>query len=66
MTDTANKLIHIGRPIEIDEMTFFRQLRDLKSAANHEDARIKEIVREIVPTYNPKEALSKHEQEMQS
>lgn len=66
MTDTANKLIHIGRPIEIDEMTFFRQLRDLKSAANHEDARIKEIVREIVPTYNPKEALAKHEQEMQS
>ena len=66
MTDTANKLIHIGRPIDIDEMTFFRQLRDLKSAANHEDARIKEVVREIVPTYNPKEALAKHEQEMQS
>jgi len=63
MTDTANKLIHIGKPIEIDEMTFFRQLRDLKQTANHEDARIKEVVREIVPTYIPKEALEKHENE---
>lgn len=55
MTDTDNKLIHIGKPIEIDEMTFFAQLRDLKTAANQETDRIKEIVREIVPTYQPQE-----------
>lgn len=55
MTDTANKLIHIGKPIEIDEMTFFAQLKDLKTAANEEADRIKEIVREIVPTYQPQE-----------
>lgn len=61
MTDTANKLIHIGKPIEIDELTFFRQLRDLKAAANHEDSRIKDIVKEIVPTYVPQEDAQEHE-----
>ena len=53
MTDTANKLIHIGKPIEINEMDFFRQLHELKETANHESPRIKECVQSIVPTYIP-------------
>lgn len=53
MTDTANKLIHIGKPIEFDEMVFFGQLKRLKEAANEESDDIREIVREIVPTYTP-------------
>ncbi len=57
MTDTANKLIHIGKPIEIDEMLFFRQLRDLKAAANSEESDIRAVVKDIVPTYNPKESV---------
>ena len=55
MTDTANKLIHIGKPIEFDEMVFFGQLKRLKDAANEESEVIRELVREIVPTYTPKE-----------
>lgn len=30
MRETANKLIHVGKPIEIDEMKFFQQLKRLK------------------------------------
>ncbi len=60
MTDTANKLIHIGKPIEFDEMVFFRQLKRLKDAANEESEDIRELVREIVPTYTPKE-FEEHE-----
>lgn len=55
MTDTANKLIHIGKPIEFDEMVFFKQLKRLKDAANEESGEIRELVREIVPTFTPKE-----------
>ncbi|MBD5468224.1 MAG: polysaccharide biosynthesis protein [Lachnospiraceae bacterium] len=55
MTDTANRLIHIGKPIEFDEMVFFKQLKRLKDAANEESEEIRELVREIVPTYMPKE-----------
>ncbi|MDE5818230.1 MAG: polysaccharide biosynthesis protein, partial [Lachnospiraceae bacterium] len=55
MTDTANRLIHIGKPIEFDEMVFFKQLKRLKDAANEESEDIRELVREIVPTYTPKE-----------
>lgn len=60
MTDTENKLIHIGKPIEFDEMVFFGQLKRLKDAANEESGDIRELVREIVPTYTPKE---EHEHE---
>lgn len=55
MTDTANKLIHIGKPIEIDEMKFFVQLKNLKEASQSETTDIRPIIREIVPTYHYKE-----------
>ncbi|MDE7285307.1 MAG: polysaccharide biosynthesis protein, partial [Lachnospiraceae bacterium] len=55
MTDTANKLIHIGKPIEIDEMEFFVQLKNLKEASQNESTDIRPMIREIVPTYHYKE-----------
>ncbi|MBR5798655.1 MAG: polysaccharide biosynthesis protein [Lachnospiraceae bacterium] len=54
MKETANKLIHIGKPIEIDEMRFFAQLKELKEASKSEEEDIRELIKEIVPTYNYK------------
>lgn len=54
MRETDNRLIHIGKPIEIDEAGFFVQLNNLKRAATEECDNIKELIQEIVPTYNPK------------
>ena len=51
MKDTANRQIHIGKPLEIDEDRFFVQLKRLKDAAIEESPAIRELVREIVPTY---------------
>ncbi len=54
LQDTANKMIHIGKPIEFDEMKFFSQLHALKETANNEAGDVRQRVQEIVPTYNPK------------
>lgn len=51
LQDTANSMIHIGRPIEIDEMTFFRQLKELKEESKNESVDIRYKIQEIVPTY---------------
>ena len=53
LRDTANKMIHIGRPIDIDEEKLFDQLKVLKDAAYAEGSDIRGLVKEIVPTYNP-------------
>lgn len=55
MQDTENKLIHIGKPIEMDEEKFLMQLENLKEYVEQEPEDIREYVREIVPTYTPKE-----------
>ena len=52
MQDTENKLIHIGKPIEIDEVQFFKQLDELNKATKSECADVKRMIKEIVPTYN--------------
>ena len=54
MKETANKLIHIGKPIEMNEDEFFQQLADLKEACYQDDVQIKEKVAEMVPTYHMK------------
>ena len=51
LQDTANKMIHIGKPIEIDEMKFFAQLKVLKEESKNECADVRELIHEIVPTY---------------
>lgn len=55
LKDTDNKMIHIGRPIEIDEDKFTRQLSELKLALEKEPDDIRKMIKEVVPTYNPKE-----------
>ena len=54
MQDTANKLIHIGKPIEMDDELFKQQLARLEEAYKNEATNMKEIVAEIVPTYKLK------------
>ena len=53
LQDTSNKMIHIGKPIDMDEMKFFSQLEKLNVAAREESPHIRELVKEIVETYNP-------------
>ena len=52
LKETANKLIHVGKPIEIDEMNFFKQLKKLKEESKNESRDIRPLIREIVPTYH--------------
>ena len=51
LEDTANKLIHIGKPIDLDEEAFFVQLKQLEEASKDESSDIRMLVRQIVPTY---------------
>ncbi len=53
MEDTENKLIHIGKPIELDESLFFGQLEKLKTLCYDERVDIREYVQVVVPTYHP-------------
>ena len=54
LQETANKLIHIGKPIEMDDELFKKQLARLDAAYRVEAENMKEIVAEIVPTYKQK------------
>ena len=54
LQDTANKLIHIGKPIEMDDEKFRRQLALLEQACKEETDHMKDIVAQIVPTYKRK------------
>ena len=53
LQETANKLIHIGKPIEMDDEKFLEQLARLDAAYRVEAENMKELVAEIVPTYHP-------------
>ncbi len=57
LQETANKLIHIGKPIEMDDELFKKQLERLDAAYRVEVENMKEIVAEIVPTYHPQAAV---------
>ena len=59
MTKTENELIYIGKPIELDEEIFKKQLEDLYEAAVDETKNIRQLVKEIVPTYVLKEESEK-------
>ena len=54
LQSTANHLIHIGKPIEMDDELFKRQLEKLEAAYRAEDPNMKELVAQIVPTYKLK------------
>ncbi len=53
LQETENKLIHIGKPIKMDEEHFLLQLENLKEYVVQEPEDIRKWVKEIVPTYHP-------------
>jgi len=53
LKSTDNHLIHIGRPIEMDDEQFVRNLEELRRACEQETGEIKAIVAQMVPTYHP-------------
>ena len=53
LQSTDNHLIHIGKPIEMDDELFKQQLARLDKAYREEVTYMKELVAEIVPTYHP-------------
>ncbi len=55
LRDTDNAMIHIGRPIELDEQEFFAQLKELKDECMIESSNIKPLIKKIVPTYHYEE-----------
>ena len=54
MTDTPNKLIHIGHPIDVDENKLYYALRVMEEAAANETDDMRLIMESIVPTYKVK------------
>lgn len=52
LQSTANELIHIGKPIEMDDDYFLQKIYELDWASKGEADDIKRIVSEIVPTYH--------------
>ena len=54
LQDTANRLIHVGRPIDMDDEAFCRQLEALERACRHNSPDIRRCVADMVPTYHPK------------
>ncbi len=56
LQDTENKLIHIGKPISMDEEKFLAKLDDLYKECLDEpvEENVRKLIGDIVPTYKPK------------
>ena len=54
LQETANKKIHIGKSIELDEKEFLAKLDKLIDKAEDNMADIRKDVKDICPTYQPK------------
>ena len=54
LRETANQLIHIGYPINMDDEAFCRQLAVLERACQSNSPDIRQYVADMVPTYHPK------------
>ena len=54
LQETSNKLIHIGKPIVMDDEEFCHQLDRLEKACEEETEDMKDIVASVVPTYRRK------------
>ena len=57
LLETENKLIHIGKPILMDEDNILQQVEELDQAAKNEVCDIRERIKKLVPTYNKKDDL---------
>ena len=53
MKTTENKLIFIGKPIEMDDNEFKKKLAKLDDDSKEDDKNIRQYVMDIVPTYHP-------------
>lgn len=56
LSSTSNKLIFIGKQIDIDEEEFLEKVLELDKAAKEEVDDIRERIMELVPTYHPDNA----------
>lgn len=54
LKETKHSLIHIGKPLAFDEEEYLRQLEELKKIVKMEPEAIRRRIKEIVPTYQPK------------
>ena len=55
MQTTDNKLIFIGKPIEMDDEEFKKKIAKLDDDSKEDDENIRQYVMDIVPTYKPGE-----------
>ena len=55
MKTTDNKLIFIGKPIEMNDEEFKKKLSKLDDDSKEDDANIRQYVMDMVPTYRPSE-----------
>ena len=55
LQETDNKKIHIGKPIELNEEEFLNKLDRLIDKAEDNMADIRKDIKDICPTYNPKQ-----------
>ena len=53
MQTTDNKLIFIGKPIDMDDEWLRKKIEELDLDSQEDDENIKKYVQEIVPTYRP-------------
>ena len=51
LKETENKMIHIGKPIPIDENRFLENLEELQKEVISESDNMREIIQRIVPTF---------------
>lgn len=59
MSQTENKLIHIGKPIELDEDMFFKKLQNLYDNMYDDTVAMRELIHDVVPTYKMPEERKK-------
>ena len=58
LKDTANALIHIGKPIEFNKDEFMSKLGELKEISEEHPEQVKKAVSEIVTTYQYRESVT--------
>lgn len=58
LTRTANELIHIGKPVEFDEVKFLNSMNDLMLVSYENTEAVRLMVEELVDKYHPSEPLS--------
>ncbi len=58
LTATENELIHIGKPIDINEQLLLDTIEEMRNVMYDETANIRDLVKKIVPTYQIPENIA--------